>query len=88
MLWVRTIETDEFLFVTICARRPKAKKVKSLSRDGLLVVIGESVYDVGTLEPARCKDFDEDCLPLAEAGYAAICWQHDRSRGVCPFVGN
>ena len=29
MLWVRTVETDEFLLVTICAKRGKAKKEKA-----------------------------------------------------------
>jgi hypothetical protein len=52
----------------------------------LLVVLGESVFNVGTSEPSRCADFDEDCLEIEREGYALHCWDHDRSRGICPFV--
>jgi hypothetical protein len=59
-----------------------------VSGDGLLVVLDQSVYVIGTEAPDRCLDFDADCIGIEREGYAVHCWKHDRSRGVCPFVGN
>jgi hypothetical protein len=62
--------------------------IDELSEAGLLVSLGNSVFVVFSYMHIRCWDFDQDCVDIAREGYALKCWNYDRSRGPCPFVGS
>jgi len=60
--------------------------VGDLVGNSIFVTVDGAIVDGKS--DSRCRDYDSDCREIAAEGYTLHCWNHDRSRGRCPFVGD